>query len=83
MFEAAPVVLAETDHGLIVLGWLADEPAPPGSLATAEALITHLGVALDNQVAMADLEAAQRGIVHKLQEAVRPPTPAVPSVSMS
>ncbi|MDQ1428195.1 MAG: hypothetical protein QOK39_1671 [Acidimicrobiaceae bacterium] len=64
-------------HGLALLGWLPDEPPPPGSLATAEALIAHLGVALDNRVAMADLEAAQRSVVHKLQEAVRPPTPSI------
>ena len=74
---------AETGvHGLVVLGWLPDELAPPGGLATADALITHLGVALDNRVAMADLEAAQRGVVHKLQEAVRPPTPAVPHTEL-
>ncbi|MDQ6617207.1 MAG: SpoIIE family protein phosphatase [Actinomycetota bacterium] len=69
-------------HGLVILGWLPNEPPPPGSLATAEAVITHLGVALDNQVAMAALEAAQRGVVHKLQEAVRPPTPGVPQTEL-
>jgi anti-sigma regulatory factor (Ser/Thr protein kinase) len=69
-------------HGLVVLGWLPNELAPAGTLATAEALITHLGVALDNQVAMAKLEAAQRDIVHKLQEAVRPPTPTVPQTEL-
>lgn len=69
-------------HGLAVLGWLPDQPAPPGSLATADALITHLGVALDNQDAMAELEAAQRGVVNRLQEALRPPTPAVPQTEL-
>jgi anti-sigma regulatory factor (Ser/Thr protein kinase) len=64
-------------HGLALLGWLPGELPPPGSLATAQALIAHLGVALDNRVAMADLEAAQRSVVHKLQEAVRPPTPTI------
>jgi anti-sigma regulatory factor (Ser/Thr protein kinase) len=69
-------------HGIVVLGWLPNEGPPPGSLATAEALITHLGVALDNRAAMADLEAAQRDVVHKLQEAVRPPTPTVPQTEL-
>lgn len=69
-------------HGLVVLGWRPNELAPPGGVATADALITHLSVALDNRVAMADLEAAQRGVVHKLQEAVRPPTPAVPQTEL-
>jgi anti-sigma regulatory factor (Ser/Thr protein kinase) len=69
-------------HGLVVLGWLPNELPPPGALATAESLITHLAVALDNQVAMADLEAAQRDVVHKLQEAVRPPTPMVPQTEL-
>ncbi len=69
-------------HGLVVLGWLPNEPPPPGSLATADALIAHLGVALDNQLAMADLEATQRGVLHKLQEAVRPPTPTVPHTEL-
>ena len=69
-------------HGLALLGWLDDEPPPLGSLATADAVLAHLGVALDNRGAMAGLEAAQRDVVHKLQEAVHPPTPSVPQTEL-
>ena len=76
-------------HGVALLGWTRDEgsepdggPAavgPPGAAAIGEvtALLAHLGVALDNHDAMVGLEALQRDVVHKLQEAVRPPTPAL------
>ncbi|HEX3542077.1 MAG TPA: SpoIIE family protein phosphatase [Acidimicrobiales bacterium] len=69
-------------HGLAVLGWLGDEHAAEGSLAVAEALLAHLGVALDNRVALAGVEAAQRDVIHKLQEAVHPPTPSVPQTEL-
>jgi serine phosphatase RsbU (regulator of sigma subunit)/anti-sigma regulatory factor (Ser/Thr protein kinase) len=82
-------------HGVALLGWsrtglsssdlgaASPEDEPEGALdGTARALAAHLGVALDNQEAMADLEAAQRDVVHKLQEAVRPPTPAVPQTEL-
>jgi serine phosphatase RsbU (regulator of sigma subunit)/anti-sigma regulatory factor (Ser/Thr protein kinase) len=83
-------------HGVALLGWLrtgsgdtadnttdsTEDPEGWGVNDTARALAAHLGVALDNQVAMADLEAAQRDVVHKLQEAVRPPTPAVPHTEL-
>jgi anti-sigma regulatory factor (Ser/Thr protein kinase) len=69
-------------HGVVVLGWLPNVPPPADGLAIAETVITHLGVALDNSLAMADLEAAQRDVVHKLQEAVRPPQPTVPQTEL-
>lgn len=69
-------------HGIVLLGWLGAQRPPPDAMATAEALIVHLGVALDNQEEMATLEAVQRGVVHKLQEAVRPPTPVVPETEL-
>jgi anti-sigma regulatory factor (Ser/Thr protein kinase) len=37
----------------------------------------HLGIALDRHVVLMELSAAQRAIVHELQEAVLPPPPAV------
>ncbi len=66
-------------HGAALLGWppAAEPEAELPTGAATEILTAHLGVALDNQEAMADLEAAQRDVVHKLQEAVRPPTPLV------
>jgi len=69
-------------HGVVVLGWLPNELPKPDCLDSAETLIAHLGVALDNQLAMAELELAQRGVLHKLQEAVRPPTPTVPQTEL-
>jgi len=81
--ELVPIVRSDGGrHGIVVLGWSPDangaRPEPDGALdGTVSALVAHLGVALDNLAAMADLEAVQRDVVHKLQEAVRPPTPAV------
>jgi serine phosphatase RsbU (regulator of sigma subunit)/anti-sigma regulatory factor (Ser/Thr protein kinase) len=69
-------------YGVALLGWLGDERAPAGTLAIAEALLAHLGVALDNRVVMAGLEAAQRDVIHRLQEAVHPPTPSVPQTEL-
>ncbi|MDP9073796.1 MAG: serine/threonine-protein phosphatase, partial [Actinomycetota bacterium] len=69
-------------HGVALLGWPGNQEPPPGGLRTAETLIAHYGVALDNSEAMADLEAAQRGVVNRLQEAVRPPTPTVPDTEL-
>ena len=48
--------------------------------ASAAALAAHLGVALDNEVKLTrltELQELQREVVHRLQEAVRPPTPSV------
>jgi anti-sigma regulatory factor (Ser/Thr protein kinase) len=69
-------------HGVVLLGWSEGDGLPENRLATVEALIAHLGVALDNHGAIADREAVQRGVVHKLQEAVRPPTPSVPHTEL-
>jgi anti-sigma regulatory factor (Ser/Thr protein kinase) len=70
-------------YGVALLAWEHD-PGPDRDAAEAvtDTLVAHLGVALDNHAALADLEAAQRGIVHKLQEAVRPPTPSVPQTEL-
>ncbi|MCA1691072.1 MAG: SpoIIE family protein phosphatase [Actinobacteria bacterium] len=49
------------------------------------ALATHLGVALDNQVALTrlvELHEVQREVVHQLQEAVRPPMPTVEAAEL-
>jgi len=69
-------------HGVAVLGWRPEDRLRPGAFGAIGALLAHLGVALDNHQAMADLEAVQRGVVHKLQEAVRPPTPTVPRTEL-
>ena len=69
-------------HGVALIGWLPGQLPRQRAFVTVAALLAHLGVALDNLEAMADLEAVQRGVVHKLQEAVRPPTPAVPQTEL-
>jgi len=53
--------------------------------AAVVALASHLGVALDNLEAftrLTELQAAQRQVVHQLQEAVRPPMPMVDGVEL-
>ncbi len=53
--------------------------------ASALALAAHLGVALDNQgrlTRLTEIQREQRGVVHALQEAVRPPTPAVETAEL-
>ncbi len=53
--------------------------------ASIVALASHLGVALDNLetvTRLTELQAAQRQIVHQLQEAVRPPMPHVAGVEL-
>jgi len=53
--------------------------------ASVIALASHLGVALDNLetvTRLTELQAAQRQIVHQLQEAVRPPMPHVAGVEL-
>lgn len=70
----------ERPHGAIVLGFSPDQELRPGGIEAVRALAAHLGVALDNLGTvqkLTALEAEQREVVHQLQEAVRPPTPAV------
>jgi serine phosphatase RsbU (regulator of sigma subunit)/anti-sigma regulatory factor (Ser/Thr protein kinase) len=53
--------------------------------AAVVALASHLGVALDNLetvTRLTELQAAQRQVVHQLQEAVRPPMPSVEGVEL-
>ena len=45
-------------------------------------LANHLGIALDRHVMLTELAAAQRAIVHELQDAVLPPPPEVANVEL-
>lgn len=68
---------AARPHGAIVLGRF-DGEFGEHEIAAVRALAAHLGVALDNLSTLerlSELEAAQREVVHSLQEAVRPPMP--------
>ena len=62
----------------------------PGSFTdqdslAVEALAAHAAIALDNELRMArltELQEVQREVVHQLQEAVRPPVPAVEAAEL-
>lgn len=65
-------------RGVLIVG--VDAPLDDEAVAVLDGLAAHVGVALDNQealVRLAELEAAQREVVHQLQEAVRPPQPNI------
>ncbi|MGH9189871.1 MAG: ATP-binding SpoIIE family protein phosphatase [Acidimicrobiales bacterium] len=67
-------------HGALILFHSKATAFPADDESLVRALAAHAGVALDNAEAMkrlAELQAVQREIVHQLQEAVRPPVPAV------
>jgi serine phosphatase RsbU (regulator of sigma subunit)/anti-sigma regulatory factor (Ser/Thr protein kinase) len=67
-------------HGVLVAVHPGPDHFTPQDEASASALAAHLGVALDNEVRLTrltELQELQREVVHRLQEAVRPPTPVV------
>jgi len=81
-----PVVAAEgLPHGALLL---AGGPGRRTDFEQEEAVValaSHLGVALDNLetvTRLTELQAAQRQVVHQLQEAVRPPMPVVEGVEL-
>lgn len=78
---AVPVDAADGRRlGALVLGNKAEHPLAPGAPDVARALAIHLGAALDHLESVRrfrELDAAQREVVHQLQEAVRPSTPKV------
>jgi|GEM_PF-1409239 len=74
-----PVRRAEHVSTVVPGGFEAEEEA------AVVALASHLGVALDNLetvTRLTELQAAQRQVVHQLQEAVRPPMPYVDGVEL-
>ncbi|HEX6597350.1 MAG TPA: SpoIIE family protein phosphatase [Acidimicrobiales bacterium] len=72
-------------HG-VLLACSADEDGFTAEDRLAvEALAAHAAVALDNELRMArlsELHEVQREVVHQLQEAVRPPVPAVEAAEL-
>ena len=70
-------------HGVLMVGWrgatdVVIEEDVRGALA---ALAAHLGIAIDNHAVltrMVEEEARGKEVVHRLQQAVRPPAPIVP-----
>jgi serine phosphatase RsbU (regulator of sigma subunit)/anti-sigma regulatory factor (Ser/Thr protein kinase) len=68
-------------QGAVVAGSTEPAPIEETEVEALVALAAHLGVALDNSALltrMAEVEARGKEVVHALQEAVRPPAPAVP-----
>lgn len=83
---AAPVEGADGHvYGILAAASPADDRPDEVGIDVVAGLAVHLGVAFDT-VAVArvqeELEAAQRDAVHQLQEAVRPPVPAVPDTEI-
>jgi serine phosphatase RsbU (regulator of sigma subunit)/anti-sigma regulatory factor (Ser/Thr protein kinase) len=76
-----PVVAEDGSlHGALIGLHPDTEHFGPEDEASATALAAHLGVALDNELRLTrltELQELQREVVHRLQEAVRPPTPVV------
>jgi serine phosphatase RsbU (regulator of sigma subunit)/anti-sigma regulatory factor (Ser/Thr protein kinase) len=80
-----PVIPGEPAPGALLLVGDAAPAADPVALATIEALIAHLSVAVVNVTALhrlSDLEASQRSVVRQLQEAVFTPAPTVPHTEL-
>ncbi|MFN2607189.1 MAG: SpoIIE family protein phosphatase [Acidimicrobiales bacterium] len=72
-------------HGVLMLAGPGPGRFRPEEEAGAVALAAHLGVALDNLetvTRLTELQAAQREVVHQLQEAVRPPMPEADGVEL-
>jgi serine phosphatase RsbU (regulator of sigma subunit)/anti-sigma regulatory factor (Ser/Thr protein kinase) len=65
-------------HGYLIVRQVDAHYFTDAHETSASVLANHLGVALDRHVVLAELGAAQRTIVHELQESVLPPPPDVP-----
>jgi anti-sigma regulatory factor (Ser/Thr protein kinase) len=76
-----PVFGRDALRGAILIGWRSPGSEVDGVQPWLSALAAHLGVALENHatlIRMAEEEARGKEVVHRLQQAVRPPAPAVP-----
>ncbi|MDQ1372796.1 MAG: hypothetical protein QOJ09_134, partial [Actinomycetota bacterium] len=82
----APVVGADgTSYGVLAAAGAADDRPDDAGLDVLAGLAAHLAVALDaHAVARVreEMDASQRDAVHQLQDAVRPPIPAVPDTEL-
>jgi serine phosphatase RsbU (regulator of sigma subunit)/anti-sigma regulatory factor (Ser/Thr protein kinase) len=81
-----PVVSRDgVEYGAIVVADPEIDAFDEHTEMVVEAIAAHLTVALENQAALdklAELQAAQREVVHQLQDAVRPPTPEADAVEL-
>lgn len=68
-------------RGLLIVGWKRPADLDEETRAAIAALAPHAGVAIDNHAVlqrMVEEEARGKEVVHRLQQAVRPPAPVVP-----
>ncbi len=83
---AVPVTTRDDElTGVLAAAWPEPGPIEADEVETLRALAAHLGVALDNRATLRRLEeeeARGKEVVHRLQEAVRPPAPVVPSTDL-
>lgn len=82
---AVPVSGGDELYGLLVIG--DRRPDAFGDEAAAELSVIggQAGILIDNWTAqsrLSELETLQRAVVHQLQEALRPPVPAVPHTEL-
>jgi serine phosphatase RsbU (regulator of sigma subunit)/anti-sigma regulatory factor (Ser/Thr protein kinase) len=81
--EVVATTVRSADGGArgVLLGWAPDaEDLDPDGPEAVRVLAAHLGVAVDNErrlTVLTEIQEVQREVVHQLQEAVRPPMPAV------
>ena len=71
--------------GVLVAAWPDAGPVRATAREAIRALAAHVAVALDNRETLSRLEeeeARGKEVVHRLQEAVRPPAPIVPSTDL-
>lgn len=72
-------------HGVLLVVHPDENHFDAQDVASALALAAHVGVALDNELRLtrlAEIQQEQRGVVHALQDAVRPPSPTVGSAEL-
>jgi serine phosphatase RsbU (regulator of sigma subunit)/anti-sigma regulatory factor (Ser/Thr protein kinase) len=71
-----------TIYGFLFVGHPEPHHFETADEEAVQAVVAHLGVALDRHVMAAEHAAAQREIVHELQQAVLPPAPSVADVEL-
>lgn len=72
-------------RGVVFAAWSESGAVPATMIEALRALGAHVTVALDNRATRLRLEeeeARGKEVVHRLQEAVRPPAPVVPSTDL-
>ena len=83
---AVPILRSDgTPEGVLLVGDRRASALDERTVAAAEVMAAHLGVALENQARLKELDEArnvQREVVEQLQDAVRPLIPTVPDTEL-